>query len=228
MKKSPLVVKPVNVLLLGVAMALSSLGPGALGQGVKAQDKPPKSARSPQGAGEITRLEFCKPIEREMRGGETHYYQIHVEAGQFVHVVVLQEGIDVGVTLRDPAGKEVAKTDSMNGSYGPEPVSAISAVSGDFRLEIVAGSSLPGRYKVEVTDLRIPVQSDRTRMEAERIYMEGANLYSQGERNPTEEQPRSGKRASHSGSLSAINTGKRYRCIVLALFTMHCRTGRMR
>ena len=138
------------------------------------------AASAPQGAGEPTILELGKPIERELRGGETHPYKIHVEAGQFVHVVVLQKGIDVAVTLRDPNGKQIVNSDSLNGSYGPEPVSAIAATSGDFRLEVVAGDAPAGRYEVQLATLRAPLQSDRTRMEAERVYMQGVDLFSQG------------------------------------------------
>ncbi len=138
------------------------------------------SALSP-GASEPTSLQLGQPIERELHGKETHFYKIRVEAGQFVHVVALQKGIDFAVILRDPSGREIAKTDSLNGSYGPEPVSAIVAVSGDFRLEIVASDAPAGRYEVQVTDLRAPTESDRRRMEAERVYMEGMGLWSRGD-----------------------------------------------
>ena len=142
---------------------------------------PPSPAGNPQGAGEPTSLQLGKPIQRELRGGETHLYKIHVEAGQFVHVVVLQKGIDVAVTLRDPSGKEIAKSDSLNGSYGPEPVSAIATASGDFRLEVVASDSPAGHYEVQLTALRAASKSDRTRMSAERVYMEGIGSFSRGD-----------------------------------------------
>ena len=90
----------------------------------KAQNSNPQPPPNPPAVSEATTLEPGKPVERELHGGETHAYKIHVEAGQFVHVVVMQKGIDVAVTLRDPASKEVAKSDSLNGAYGPEPVSA--------------------------------------------------------------------------------------------------------
>jgi CHAT domain-containing protein len=71
--------------------------------------------------------------------------------------------------------------DSLNGAYGPEPVSAIADVSGDFQLKVVAGEAAPGRYQVQLADLRAPTQADRTRMEAERVYMAGADLYARGD-----------------------------------------------
>jgi len=57
-----------------------------------------------------------KPIERSLAGGKTHSYTIHVEAGQFLHAVAVQIGIDVALTLYSPDGKQVATMDSPNGT----------------------------------------------------------------------------------------------------------------
>jgi CHAT domain-containing protein/Tfp pilus assembly protein PilF len=136
---------------------------------------------APRSANEPALLQPGKPLERELRGGETHTYKIHVEAGQFLHIAVLQKGIDVDVTLRDPSGKEILKVHSLNGSYGPNPASAIASISGDFQLEIAAEDVPPGRYEVQVTELGAPAPSDRTRMKAEQVYREGRDLFSQGD-----------------------------------------------
>src|SRR5262245_48222402 len=56
-------------------------------------------------------LEPGKPIERELSGGQTHYYRVKVEAGQYLHLVVDQRGIDVVVTLSGPEGKKLLEVD---------------------------------------------------------------------------------------------------------------------
>lgn len=131
---------------------------------------------------EPTILELGKPIEREMHGGEKHSYRVHAEAGQYIHVVLVQEGIHVAATLLDPAGKQILTADSMNGSYGPETASTIAETSGDLRLDVTAGSSdVPvGHYQIQLKDLRAPIEADRTRIKAEQAYMEGSSLYSRG------------------------------------------------
>src|SRR5215510_963823 len=72
----------------------------------------PGSTNSLQGENDARPLEAGKPIEREMAGGQKHYYKIALEADQYLHLVVDQRGIDVILTLFDPAGKKLAEVDS--------------------------------------------------------------------------------------------------------------------
>src|ERR1051326_6782525 len=44
-------------------------------------------------------LEVGKPIERELKERESHLYQITLTAGQFLHLQVEQQGIDVAILL---------------------------------------------------------------------------------------------------------------------------------
>ncbi|MCI0563011.1 MAG: PPC domain-containing protein, partial [Nitrososphaera sp.] len=81
-------------------------------------------------------LEPGKPIERELKGGEVHTYQIVLNAGQYLHVVVDQRGIDVVVTLFAPDGKQLTEVDSPNGTQGPEPISEVVEVSGRYQLKV--------------------------------------------------------------------------------------------
>lgn len=145
----------------------------------------PLGAQSPPSAGsrpesENTFLEFGKPIEREMRGGEKHSYKVHAEAGQFVHVVVEQKGVNASVALYDSIGKLIVMADSLNGSYGPESVSTITQDLGDLHVEVSTSSphSPAGPYEIQLKDLRAPTEADLTRIKAELTYAEGYVLYS--------------------------------------------------
>src|ERR1700730_7047515 len=73
-----------------------------------AQTKAPKSAQQESTAGV---LEAGKPIERQIVGGQSHTYMITAAAGQYLHVVVDQRGIDVVVTLFNSDGKKISETD---------------------------------------------------------------------------------------------------------------------
>jgi hypothetical protein len=59
---------------------------------------------SGQAAKEPQRLAAGKPVEREITGGQSHTYQITLQAGQFSRLVVDQKAIDVALTRAAPDG----------------------------------------------------------------------------------------------------------------------------
>src|SRR5262245_28332562 len=112
----------------------------------------PESTNSLQDENDARPLEAGKPIEREMAGGQKHYYKIALEAGQYLHLVVDQKGIDVIVTLLDPAGKKLVEVDSPVGAYQPERVSITTDESGVYRPELrpAQKNAGVGRYEVKI------------------------------------------------------------------------------
>ena len=122
-------------------------------------------------------------IKRELKSGDSHPYTVELAAGQYIHLVVQQQGIDVLVTVFGPGDEKLVEVDSPNGRYGPEPVSLISEKPGEYRLEItplIQGA--PGRYEITLEELRRVEEKDRDRIETERILAEAARL--QSERTP--------------------------------------------
>jgi len=130
---------------------------------------------------EAQRLEMGKAVEREMAGGQAHAYQLTLAAGQYLHVVVDQRGIDVVVVMFGPDGKKLIEVDSPNGTQGPEPVSLVAEASGSYRLEVrlLEKDAAAGRYEVKIAELRVAVPQDRDRIAAERAVIEGMQLYAQ-------------------------------------------------
>jgi CHAT domain-containing protein/Tfp pilus assembly protein PilF len=135
-----------------------------------------------QGENDERPLESGKPIEREMAGGQKHYYKFALEAGQYLQLVVDQKGIDVIVRLFDAAGKKLSEGDNPLGAYRPERVSIIADTSIGCRLEVLpAQNDAPaGRYEVKIAALRTATAQDRTRVMAEIALSEGALLERQG------------------------------------------------
>jgi len=122
---------------------------------------------------QLTKLESGSAFERELKGGETHRFTIHLMAGQFLHVEVEQKAIDVTVTLIAPEARHKVTVDSPNGSYGPEPVVTIADVPGDYQLEVSASSNNPaGRYELKVFALREATAADRNHVAAEKAFLE--------------------------------------------------------
>jgi tetratricopeptide (TPR) repeat protein len=126
-------------------------------------------------------LQLNQSVQREMNGGERHEYQVALAARQFLYAVVDQDGIDVSVALRDPLGRKLAEVDSLNGEYGPEPVTAIAETSGVYTMTVASdAASRPGRYSIQVIELRDSIPDDERRVAAERSIEQGMGLVSSG------------------------------------------------
>jgi CHAT domain-containing protein/Tfp pilus assembly protein PilF len=168
--------------LLAVRFVLALVFSGCILAAFAASMQDQTQASAQKEAGKLAVLEPGKPVERELRGGETHSYGIEAQAGQFLHAIVDQLGIDVALTLYGPDGKLIASMDSPNGEHGLEQISTIAESNGTFRLNIASGdkNTLPGRYRVLINPLRAPKDADRARISAERMFFEGIQLQVQG------------------------------------------------
>jgi tetratricopeptide (TPR) repeat protein len=131
-----------------------------------------------QSDAEVRTLKVGEPVERELAGGEQHAYQITLSAGQFLHVIAEQRGIDVVMTLFGPDGKKLSEVDSPNGTRGPEPMMWIAEVAGTYRLEVrsLENNAAAGRYEAKIVALRTAGMEDRTLTEALRLYIESNKL----------------------------------------------------
>jgi CHAT domain-containing protein/Tfp pilus assembly protein PilF len=126
-------------------------------------------------------IEPGKPIERELAGGGSHSYQLRLAAGQFCHVIVDQRGIDVVVALYGPDGVKIVEVDSPNEVNGPEPVSLLAEVSGNYRLEVRSPgkNASSGRYEVKIVELRAATPRDKDRIVAQKAYTDAKSLRNQ-------------------------------------------------
>src|SRR5437867_2320983 len=78
--------------------------------------QPIRSSNAAKDDKDVPTLEPGKPIDRELGGGQSHFYQIALASGQYLHVVVDQRGIDVIVALFGPDGKLIFGVDSPTGT----------------------------------------------------------------------------------------------------------------
>lgn len=100
-------------------------------------------------------LEVGKPLERELKAGETHIYQIELKAGEFLNAAVNQRGIDVIVRIFAPDNSKIAEIDSPNGDQGDEPVMFEAKTVGVYRIEVVAleKDAPTGHYEIHINQL---------------------------------------------------------------------------
>jgi CHAT domain-containing protein/Tfp pilus assembly protein PilF len=149
---------------------------------VRSQEAKPDAGKPVANATDIRKLEAGKPIEREMKGGEEHAYEIRLEAGQFLNAVVEQRGIDVVVLVIGPDGKPLLEVDSPNGTEGPEPVRLVADAAGMYRLQVKSfDKEAPvGKYEVRINQLRAATEQDRLLQEATGLTNKVTALWAKG------------------------------------------------
>jgi tetratricopeptide (TPR) repeat protein len=127
-------------------------------------------------------LEPGKPIERSLKGGETHNYQIKLKAGQYVHTEVEpQISFDLIVSLYGPDGKFLVDMNAASGFLWREAVSCVAESEGMYRIEVktVSQSALAGSYTITASKVHKPNDVDRARVSAEKAFSEGRKIYLQ-------------------------------------------------
>lgn len=98
-------------------------------------------------------LKLNQPIEREIRVKDVHTFYLELKEGEFVHVSVMQKGVDVVVRAYDPSGAKIAEIDSPNGAEGEEPCEFEAAVAGKYKLEVapLPEDTAGGNYSITLT-----------------------------------------------------------------------------
>jgi CHAT domain-containing protein/Tfp pilus assembly protein PilF len=140
-------------------------------------------SRTPaQSPPEIRQLEIGKPIERELRGGQSHVYEIQLSAGQYLSAVIEQRGIDVAITVMGTDGKPLIEADGPNGALGPERIGVIANVAGTYRFDVhsSAEDAPPGRYEIRIVESRAANASDRTLLEARSLTAQSVQATQEG------------------------------------------------
>lgn len=126
-------------------------------------------------------LELGKPIQQTMAGNQKHQYQINLQAGEYLHLTVNQKNIDLLVSLLTPQGEKLIVSDSLNGAYGIEPISAIAPITGKYLIEIQSDprAKKTGSYEIQLKEQQIPTAENQERMQAERKFMAAVQTYLQ-------------------------------------------------
>jgi CHAT domain-containing protein len=120
-------------------------------------------------------------IDKELASGEADAFQVLVEAGQYLHIVVQQQGIEGKVALLGPGDQMVAEMESPYGAYALESVSAIADVKANYGIEVRSATDdgATGRYKLTIEGLRTSEPDDITQVHGERAFMQARKLASE-------------------------------------------------
>lgn len=123
-------------------------------------------------------------LERELEGGKAHRYPLGHGEGEELWLVVVQEGIDVTVSIVDAAGAERLTVDSPSGLWGEEWLLYRVPAASDDAVEIrsLAPDSAPGRYRLRVEWRSPAAPAEPRRHAAEKAVTEAGRLINVGAR----------------------------------------------
>ncbi len=128
--------------------------------------------------------ETPKPLTGKLKSDEINCYQVRLEKNQYMHIVVMQQDVDVQLELfrvfEGGSGVRYERVwkaiDSPNEYNGPEPVSEIAPQSSVYLLAVEhsPGTTSPGEnYTITFEELRTATEKDERYVRAERNYLEG-------------------------------------------------------
>ena len=130
---------------------------------------------------DVTSLEPGATIKRSIEADAVHRYRISLSAGQYLRVIVEQQGADVVASLFGPNGQLIIQADGLTGSSGPEPLTLVAEEAGEYRIEIrLSDKTAPaGLYEIRIEALRTPTQTDKDQAAAEKLYSDANQLRTQ-------------------------------------------------
>jgi CHAT domain-containing protein len=125
------------------------------------------------------------PLEESINGGQSHRYTLSLERGQSLYTAVDPWGVDLAVTLSDPAGKKLAETSGSGDDGGPLLLSLIAEESGAYILEVSARSpsATKGGYRITLEGPHAASKRDRGRLAAFELLMSGRRRAEEGDLN---------------------------------------------
>lgn len=106
--------------------------------------------------------------------GAADTQHFHAGAKQFVHLSVNQGETDLAIAVIAPGGRKIADRDGRE--RGPESVSFITEVAGEYALEVRALAPSAAVYHVTLDNPRAPQSGDEVRIRAEEASSAGKQL----------------------------------------------------
>ncbi len=130
---------------------------------------------------DISELQLGKVIERELKAGETHSYDVTLKSGQYLHVIAEQIGIDVIVKILGPSHEQIAEVNNWKSLRHSEQLSLVAKVSGDYHLEVrsLEPDAIAGRYRLSIKTLAGATEQDKKHITAYKLVIESERLRAQ-------------------------------------------------
>lgn len=126
-------------------------------------------------------LELGREALRRIGGRQVDRHCIELKTGEYLHLVVQQQGADVVVEVFDPQRRRLFKIDSPTGSHSDEHVFLVADVPGEHwaKVQLFNPSSPAADYRIQISELRHAKPTDRLHAMAEKAFAEAVELEEQ-------------------------------------------------
>ena len=131
------------------------------------------SAASPAPA-QSTVLGVGSPVDRSIAAGDSHTFDLRLDAGQTALIEIEEDGIDVNLKVTDPSGDTIAQVIDLFGGQGRGQMVVAADTAGPFVLTVSARRwpIASGSYTLRLTGVRPSTTSDRDLLRAMRLRAE--------------------------------------------------------
>lgn len=131
-------------------------------------------ARASADASQPAVLTAGSPVDRSIAAGDSHTFELRLDAEQTAIVEIEERGIDVDVRVTEPNGDSIAHILDLFGGQGRRQMTVAAETAGRFMLTVSARRwpIVSGTYTLRVTGLRQITSSDRERVLAMRLRAE--------------------------------------------------------
>jgi len=167
---------------LVIALSENALGYILVSPAQEPAQAPRDAGNKADGEKEALLLEPGKAIKRILAGADSHSYQIRLSAGQFLKVIVEQQGIDVVAQLSGPGGEQIAEFDGEGSSRGQESAWFVAEAEGVYRLTVrpKQKNAPTAGYEIWIEELRDAIGDDYALHAARKLFQEGIKLLGAG------------------------------------------------
>ncbi|MDZ8034429.1 tetratricopeptide repeat protein [Nostoc sp. DedSLP04] len=136
-----------------------------------------------------SQLEAGKPIAREIHPNEAHSYQLKLQTGKYIKIVVKERSVDLVIKLFGEDGKQIKEVNDSFFAYiinsdwsesDEEEIVLLTDAAANYRLEVrsVPESKTLGRYDVSIEELRNTIPSDKIRLAAKNAFIKSRQRWS--------------------------------------------------
>src|SRR6185437_11860858 len=137
---------------------------------------PLAAAETEKSAAASNTLRAGESSEGELGPAEEHAYQVNLEGGQYLRVLVNPVAFNLSLRLTAPDGRVMLELESRERER--TPLSIIADKPGSYRLDMrsLETAGIRGRYKLQVTDVRESTARDAQTIDADKAFAAAEEL----------------------------------------------------